>query len=148
MTWFERTHGTNNPKTSNPEELNLFEYAAIKRRTQWSYECHQGKWYNRKYSITWKFASNYIRQNVVPSVHPSGVPISITSYVTIINQYIPPSEKTFRSLQERKRTTLKKVKDLENNIASEEINLYEADQLQELYIIKFKRGICMLETNF
>ena len=30
----ERTHGQNNRKTSNPEELHPFEYASIERRTQ------------------------------------------------------------------------------------------------------------------
>ena len=39
------------------------------------------------------------------------------------------------------------IKALENIIASVDIKVYEAAQLWELYIIKFKRGICMLETN-
>ena len=81
MTWFERTHGQNDPKTSNPEELHPFEYAALERRTQWRYECHQGKYYNRKYPITWQFASIYIRQNVFPSGDPSDDTSSIPSYI-------------------------------------------------------------------
>ena len=32
-------------------------------------------------------------------------------------------------------------------IASGDIKLYEYAQLRELYIIRLKRGICMLETN-
>ena len=36
---------------------------------------------------------------------------------------------------------------MENIIASGYIKVYESDQLQGLYIIKLKRGICMLETN-
>ena len=39
------------------------------------------------------------------------------------------------------------IKALKNIIASVEIKVYEAAQLWELYIIKLKRGICMLETN-
>ena len=45
------------------------------------------------------------------------------------------------------RTTLGQVISLENIIATRQIKLYEADQLQKLYIIKLKRDICMLETN-
>ena len=42
---------------------------------------------------------------------------------------------------------LEQVKSLENIIASGDIKVDEAAQLQELYIIKPKRDICMLETN-
>ena len=44
-------------------------------------------------------------------------------------------------------TTLEQVKSLENIIASGEIKLDEAYQLQELYINKLRRGICVLEIN-
>ena len=44
-------------------------------------------------------------------------------------------------------TTRAQFKALENIIALREIKVDEADQLQKLYIITFKRDICMLETN-
>ena len=44
-------------------------------------------------------------------------------------------------------TTLKQVKSPENIIASVEIKVDEAAKLQELYVIKLKHVICMLETN-
>ena len=51
------------------------------------------------------------------------------------------------ALQEETRTALEEVKSLENIISSREIKVDEYDQLQVLYIIKLKRGICILETN-
>ena len=45
------------------------------------------------------------------------------------------------------RTTLEQVKSLENIITSGKIKVDESDQLQDLYIIKLKRDICMLDTN-
>ena len=36
---------------------------------------------------------------------------------------------------------------MENIIASEYIRVYEAAELWQLYILKFKLGICMLQTN-
>ena len=45
------------------------------------------------------------------------------------------------------RTTLEQVKSLENVIASGKIKVDESDQLQDLYIIKLKRDIFMLDTN-
>ena len=45
------------------------------------------------------------------------------------------------------RTTLEQVKSLEKIIAWQEIKVNVSDQLQNLYIIKLKRDICMLETN-
>ena len=44
-------------------------------------------------------------------------------------------------------TRIEQVKSLENNIASKHIRVDEADQLRELYIIKLKHDIFMLETN-
>ena len=43
--------------------------------------------------------------------------------------------------------TIEQVKSLENIIASGEIKVDEAAQLWELYIIKLKRDILMLENN-
>ena len=63
---FKELTETHNPKTTNPEELNQFEYTATEKRIRWSYECHQGQCYNKKHPISWQVASNYIRQNVVP----------------------------------------------------------------------------------
>ena len=57
------------------------------------------------------------------------------------------NEHRVRTLQEERRTTLEQVKSLENNITSGDIKEDEAAQLQELYIIKLKYGIFMLETN-
>ena len=51
------------------------------------------------------------------------------------------------ALQEERQTTFEQVKALENIIASGEIKVDEAAQLREVYIIKLKRDICMLETN-
>ena len=45
------------------------------------------------------------------------------------------------------RTTLEQVKSLEDNNASGDIKVDEYDQLQELYIIKLKRVICILDIN-
>ena len=45
------------------------------------------------------------------------------------------------------RTILEQVKYLQNIISSVEINVDKAAQLRELYIIKLKRYIFMLETN-
>ena len=58
-----------------------------------------------------------------------------------------PNAQQVEDLQEESLTTLEQFKALENIIASVDIKLYEADNLQELYIIKLKHDICMLETN-
>ena len=68
-------------------------------------------------------------------------------YVPIVNPSRAPSEQQVRDLQVEMRTTLEQDKSLEDIISSVENKVYEADQLQGLYIIKFKRGICVLETN-
>ena len=64
-----------------------------------------------------------------------------------MNTYRSPIGQQVGTLQEENRTTLEQVKSLEDIIASREIKLYKSAQLQQLYIIKLKRGICMLETN-
>ena len=38
---FARTNGQNNPKTSNPEDLSLFEHSVTERRTRQRAECFQ-----------------------------------------------------------------------------------------------------------
>ena len=111
----------NNPKIINSEELHLFEYTAIARRTQRRYECHQGQLYNRKYPITWKVASNNKRKKVVPSVEPSGDPSSSTWYEPSMDPYGAPIEQKVRYLQWERRTKLEQEKALENIIASGEI---------------------------
>ena len=58
-----------------------------------------------------------------------------------------PIDQQVGALQEETRTALEEVKSLENIISSREIKVDEYDQLQVLYIIKLKRGICILETN-
>ena len=73
---------------------------------------------------------------VVISVHPYGDPISAPSYVTSVNSYRAPNEEHVGVLQEEMRTTLEEVKYLENIIASGEIKVDEAYQLQGLYMIK------------
>ena len=50
-------------------------------------------------------------------------------------------------LQEESRTTLEQVKALENIISSVEIKIDKSAQLRELYIVKLKRDIWMLENN-
>ena len=52
--WFARKPGQNNPKTINPEELRLFEYAATERRKWWGVECSRGQWCNRICWRTWQ----------------------------------------------------------------------------------------------
>ena len=46
---FARTNGQDNPKTSNHEDISLFEYSVIERRTLQIAELYQGQWYNRNY---------------------------------------------------------------------------------------------------
>ena len=58
-----------------------------------------------------------------------------------MNPYISPVEQHVGYLKEEMQTTLEQVKALENIISPGEIMVYEADQLRELYIIKFKCGI-------
>ena len=72
---------------------------------------------------------------MVPSVDPCVDPRSVPSYVPGVNLSRSPSEQYFRALQGERRTALEQVKALENIIASGDIKVYEADQLQELYII-------------
>ena len=64
--WPERTHGENNPKNINSEDIHMFESAATEKRTWWSAECCQGQWYNRNYWRTWQVTSKSRRQNLVP----------------------------------------------------------------------------------
>ena len=64
-----------------------------------------------------------------------------------MNLSISPGEQHVRALQEERRKTFEQVKSLENIISLVEIKVYEDDQLRELYIIKLKRHICMLDTN-
>ena len=64
-----------------------------------------------------------------------------------MNPYRSPSEHQVGSIKEESRTTLEQVKSLEYIIVSGDIKVYEYSQLQELYIIKAKSDICMLETN-
>ena len=64
-----------------------------------------------------------------------------------MNPFRATNEQHVGCLQEEIQTTLSKFKSLENIIESVYIKVDEADQLQELYIIKLKRDICMLETN-
>ena len=64
-----------------------------------------------------------------------------------MNPFIYPIEKQVGDIQEEMRTTLEQVKDLENIIAYGDIKVDKSDQLQDLYIIKLKCDICMLETN-
>ena len=84
---------------------------------------------------------------IVLSVDISGDPRSIPSYVPSVNPSKDSNEHRVRTLQEERRKTLEQVKSLENNITSGDIKEDEAAQLQELYIIKLKYGIFMLETN-
>ena len=64
-----------------------------------------------------------------------------------MNSSRDPNEQQVGALQEEMWTTLEQVKALGDIIASVEIQVDEADQSRGLYIIKLKRGICMLETN-
>ena len=84
---------------------------------------------------------------MITSVYPYGDPISVPSYLPILNPYRAPSEQQVEALQEERRKTIEQVKSLENMISSGEIKVDEATQLQYLYIIKLKRCISMLETN-
>ena len=56
------TNGHNNPKNSNPEDLNPFEYSGTERRTRQRAEFCQGQWYNRNYWRPWQVVSNSARQ--------------------------------------------------------------------------------------
>ena len=58
-----------------------------------------------------------------------------------------PNEQQVGYIQEESQTTLEQVKSMEYIIASVEINVDEAAQFQELYMIKLKHDICMLGTN-
>ena len=82
-----------------------------------------------------------------PSVDTYGDPKSVPSYIPSVNPYRAPSEQQVGALQEERRTALGKFKALEIIIASEKIKVDETAQLQELYIIKLKLNILMLETN-
>ena len=73
---------------------------------------------------------------MVPSVDRSGDPRSVPPYVPTVNPSIALGEQQVRALQEEIRTTLEEVKALENIIASEEINVDEADQLRELVVFE------------
>ena len=84
---------------------------------------------------------------IVLSVATSGDPVSEPSYVPSVNPSRSPSGKHVGALQEERRAELDQVKYLKNIIASGEIKSDESAQLQELYIIKLKGGIFMLETN-
>ena len=84
---------------------------------------------------------------VVISVDTSGDTISATSYVTSVNPSRDTNEQYIGVTQEERRTTIEQVKALENIFVSREIRVDKADHLRGLYIIKLKRGICMLETN-
>ena len=84
---------------------------------------------------------------VVPSFDTFGDPISVTYYVPSVNPSRNIIEQQVEDLKEEILTTLEQIKALENIITSGEIKLDEAAQLRELYIIKFKRDIYMLETN-
>ena len=64
-----------------------------------------------------------------------------------MNLYRDPSEQQVRDIQEERRTTFEQVKSLKNIISLVEIKVNEDSQLRELYIIKLKRDICMLDTN-
>ena len=84
---------------------------------------------------------------VVLSVYPYIDPRYAPSYVPSVNPSRSPNEKRIRDIKEERRTTLEQVKVLGNIISSRDIKVDEADQLRGLYIIKPKRGICMLKTN-
>ena len=58
-----------------------------------------------------------------------------------------PNEQQVWALQEEMRTTLEQVKALGNIITPGDIKVYESNQLRWQYIIKLKRGICILEMN-
>ena len=73
--------------------------------------------------------------------------ISVPSYAPSVNPHRPPIEKQVGDIQGEIWTKLEQFKALENNIRSRNNMVYEAAQLQELYIIKFKRDICMLQTK-
>ena len=64
-----------------------------------------------------------------------------------MNSSKSPNEQQVRVLQEERWTALEQVKALEDIISPGEIKVDEAYNLQGLYIIKLKRGICMLEIN-
>ena len=85
----------------------------------------------------------HIFNSVDASIATSSIPL----YVPSVNPSRAPSEQHVGYLQEEKGTTLEQVKSLENIIASGEVQLHQAAQLRELYIIKLKCDICMLETN-
>ena len=84
---------------------------------------------------------------VVLSVDIYGDPSSAPSYVPSVSPSRAPSEQQVGALREERRNKLEQVKALGYIIASGESMLDEADQLYELYIIKFERGVYMLETN-
>ena len=84
---------------------------------------------------------------VVPSVDIYVNNRSVQTRVPIVIPSRAPSEKYVINLKQERWTTLEQDKSLENIIVSGEIKVDEDDQLQELYIIKLKHGICMLETD-
>ena len=65
-----------------------------------------------------------------PSDDLSGDPISVISYVPIVNPYRAPSEQHVGGLQEEKQTTLERVKPPQNIFASRDIMEDESAQLQ------------------
>ena len=85
--------------------------------------------------------------HVVPSVDPYSDHISVTSYVPSVNTSRAPSEQHVGAIQEEKRTTLEQVKGLESIIAPGEIKIDKGAHLRELYMIRLKHVICILETN-
>ena len=70
------------------------------------------------------------RQNVVPSIDPSGNNSSVQSYVPSVNTYRTPSEQQVGVIQEEIQATLEQVKTLESIISSVDIKVDESDQLQ------------------
>ena len=85
--------------------------------------------------------------HVVTSVYLSNDPTYVTSYVPCVNPSRAPGEQRVGYLQEERQTTLEQVKALENIIESVNNKVDDAYWLWELYIIKFKRGICMMGNN-
>ena len=55
---------------------------------------------------------------MITSVYPYGDPISVPSYLPILNPYRAPSEQQVEALQEERRKTIEQVKSLENIITS------------------------------
>ena len=98
-------------------------------------------------SVDLNFPPCLFRWIIVLSVDPYGVTISVPSYVPSVNTYRDPSEQQVVDLQEERRTILEQNIGLENNTSLGDIKVNEVAQLQELYIIKLKCGMCMLETN-